>query len=314
MKETIELIGALQDRNHQALHQTVEAILEFSEPQAKELASNFLGDEKLEEAIFLNIKHLLNGKHDDPLCKWFYGWYKIGQREQKLFVLRFVPLMIWIYLSNRENYLAGIEAVLLCIYFDEVKQRGGKPVLFNVPSLEKKTYYHNPSRNAIGSLTANALDLFNQQATANVTLVEKPLQAIEKVSDGNRSVLVKIALQQFNNQLAVMPPMWLKNFCAVAVRLASFGFPFEGTLPKLENSIQEVVLVKEGGKRILLSNSILQQLVNAIKYCMFDSAAQKSAEVALNAVHQRALFELNEEILLSTNSLLRLNNFEWEPL
>src|SRR5690348_4588680 len=56
--------------------------------------------------------------------------------------------------------------------------------------------------------------------------------------------------------------------------------------------------------RIVLSTAIMQEFVNGINLALFKwGATQDAAKQALNALHSRASYELDTEILVSTNAL-----------
>lgn len=37
------------------------------------------------------------------MCRWLYQWYQIDTLETRLFVLRFIPQLLWVYLYNVAN-------------------------------------------------------------------------------------------------------------------------------------------------------------------------------------------------------------------
>jgi hypothetical protein len=62
--------------------------------------------------------------------------------DLQLVILRYVPLLVRIYLSrlvsniiSLHKPLAGFETVLLDLYIGEVKARGGRPLLEHIPYL-----------------------------------------------------------------------------------------------------------------------------------------------------------------------------------
>jgi len=66
--------------------------------------------------------------------------------------------------------------------------------------------------------------------------------------------------------------------------------------------------------RIVLSSTVLQELVSGLTFCVFKSETHKRAVHACVLVHLRACHDLIPEVILSVNALLQLDvNEQKEP-
>jgi hypothetical protein len=182
------IVGPLQSR---------ESLKESERP-----ARGLLDSQEVVYAVSSALHSASSGSASDRLCHWLYDTFLSSDADLQLVVLRYVPLVVGIYLSrlvsdthSLHEPLAGFEAVLLVLYTGEVKTRGGRPLLVHIPDLAQPSLYHAP-RNplkrdfcpipVVGQLSA-------------------PLEPQEAVKSTKRAAIVGVALDLFYRKISVMP-------------------------------------------------------------------------------------------------------------
>eukprot|EP01112_Ceratiomyxa_fruticulosa_P006026 TRINITY_DN16822_c0_g1_i1.p1 TRINITY_DN16822_c0_g1~~TRINITY_DN16822_c0_g1_i1.p1 ORF type:complete len:488 (-),score=79.95 TRINITY_DN16822_c0_g1_i1:132-1595(-) len=223
-----------------------KTIDDISPDSLQAIATEFLHNDILSDAITAHLED--SGKDpnptQNPVFKWLYAWYELGNIHTQRFVLRFIPTLVYLYLSNTVNgggEIAATESLLVCIYNAELASREDKPVLFTPPSSNIPSYLSprnqqtttirmddfysvngNPSINS--ALTENALRRFNTQG--NTVVVDGPLPVLNPLTVSTRALLIRVILQRFNDNITCMPPSALKSFCGMVSKICSSGFNF----------------------------------------------------------------------------------------
>ncbi|KAJ6739431.1 HYCCIN RELATED [Salix koriyanagi] len=85
-----------------------------------------------------------SGASDNNLYRWFYDTLQYSEPQLQLVVLRFLPIIVGLYLSRvpLKKPLAGFEAVLLALYAHETTSPAGQAITINVPDLSYSSTYH----------------------------------------------------------------------------------------------------------------------------------------------------------------------------
>ncbi|CAM6102070.1 unnamed protein product [Calypogeia fissa] len=182
-------------------------------------AKDFLKNDEIAEVIISKISEPQSGKGSDQLCQWFYESYQTKDPDLQAVVLRYVPTLCGVYFSRSSidmvEPLAGFEAVLLALYTEEARARGGKPLMINLPNLSQPSLYHTPPEVPRTSAAAKQ-DHFSG-------LLNPPLEPQPAVKSTKRAAIVGIALELFWRRITVMPLKSKFEFCQHAQRWAVLG-------------------------------------------------------------------------------------------
>eukprot|EP00898_Chlorokybus_atmophyticus_P008205 jgi/Chlat1/8386/Chrsp80S07825 len=291
-----------------------------------------LHDERLFEAVCVQLTSNEAGKTDCALCAWFFNWYQSPIPELRQYVLQFAPVLGCQYLERTSDHPAdsfsGFEALLLGVYAQEMRLRGGHAVRYTIPSLAVPSAYHRPT----------AAQLADGSAGAESLVVEPPLKPLKGVRAGQRPLLVAIAVGQFIRLIAMMPKASLVRFCTCCTRVSTLGYTWASSVSK-ENafavsasavtlqmqdaadhsqpSTKSPTLISSASlsapltplpeasqHRVPLPLNLLQQFIIGLGYCLHQQAAADIAALALRALHQRVTYDLFTEGILLTRSLL----------
>ncbi|KAL2614090.1 hypothetical protein R1flu_025782 [Riccia fluitans] len=195
----------------------IEQLKEGENP-AKELMEN----EAIVDAINSRIMDSSSGKAGDELCQWLYETYQTGDPNFQSVVVRYMPALCGVYVSrscgNNEESLAGFEAVLLALYTEESKARGGRPLLIHLPNLSQPSLYHTPKPVGRNPGAAQVLQ-YAQQLCA-------PLEPQTAVKSTKRAGIVGLALELFCKKISVMPSKAKLEICQHARRWTLMGCPW----------------------------------------------------------------------------------------
>jgi len=189
---------------------------------------------------------------------------------------------------------------------------------------EQKT---TPRRNTAGTpyLTEKNLTSFDSQLADTTPvkseILEDILKPVDELGAHDRDKVVRIALHHFNAAFSFMPIVSILDFCEISASWASKGLPHDHSTKDIEEEIKShhveskmTALAKTPLRspiRIHLSSEVLQELVNGITLGIFKRKETRDAAIkALQAVHRRASYDLDANILLSTNALLHILELE----
>ncbi|GAA0157163.1 hypothetical protein LIER_14487 [Lithospermum erythrorhizon] len=209
--------------------------------------------------IAASLSSPFSGSGEDPLCHWLYDTFLSSDPDLRLVVLSFIPLITSLYLSrihsSKTPSLSGFEAVFLAIYSSEVKARGGKSIVVNIPDLGQPSLYHTPKDSIFsGKLSGNKDSIFNGRLSGgndqnkvsvfggklngsssengngklrgdsgwndgfkvNVGVLCDPLEPQIAVKSTKRGCIVGIALDCYFKQISHMPSWSKVEFCRFA--------------------------------------------------------------------------------------------------
>ncbi|KAG6547061.1 hypothetical protein Mapa_011311 [Marchantia paleacea] len=189
--------------------------LKESEQPIKEIMQNVA----VIDAITSRISDPTSGKAGDELCQWLYESYQTGDAHLQAVVLRYMPALCGTYFSrmcgDSDEPLAGFEAVLLALYTEESKARGGRPLLIHLPSLSQPSLYHTPKP---ASRTSGA-----SQVHQHAEQLCAPLEPQTAVKSTKRAAIVGLALDLFWKKISIMPSKAKLEFCQHARRWTTMG-------------------------------------------------------------------------------------------
>ncbi|XP_060175884.1 uncharacterized protein LOC132606411 [Lycium barbarum] len=295
----------------------------------------------LSSSAYFSISNSLStptsGSGDDPLCHWLYDTFLSSDTDLRLVVLSFIPILTSVYLTRIHNSssntsLSGFEAVLLALYANEAKSRGGKPVVVSIPDLSQPSLYHSPRKtNPISGKSNPRLDKVQNRNLVGV--LSPVLEHQIAVKSTKRACIVGVALDSYYKQISHMPSWSKLDFCRFAsdwagqdcVCVSEFDDESDGNS---ENSVEisngdlvggmENLGIEDGydelrpkGVRIPLPWELLQPVIRILGHCLLGPLnaedVKDAASLAVKRLYARASHELNPQAILATRSLIQLD-------
>ena len=287
-------------------------------------ALSFLSSPDAYSLLSSSLSSPSSGSGSDPLCQWLYDTYLSSDPDLRLIVLSFLPLLSGIYLSRIHSSdsssapsLSGFEAVLLAIYSSEVKSRGGKPVVVQIPHLSHPSLYHTP-RNKFHK---------SQPQAPSVGVLSGPLEPQIAVKSTKRPVIVGVTLDCYFKHISQMPTWskvelcrfagaWAGQDCACQDKFDEYdeaGYFLEGRNLMISSSESEdnLGITESKGVRIPLPWEILQPLLRILGHCLLGpfntQDAKDAASVAVRRLYARASHDLVPQAILAARSLIQLD-------
>lgn len=270
-----------------------------NEQKGYQLLANELGD-----AISTRMERNDTGTEKCGLCRWFYGWFQTGNEGMQLFVLRYVPVMVWLYLSRSavDINVAGFEACLKLICNDFAAQKTG--TAFSIPDLAVSSDFHSAS-DAAKAFAFKDCDPRSPSSETEVlgNGVVKPVE---------RPLLCVGALQQILPRLHLLTDSGLLQVCTLSTRLATTGCRWVG---KASAVVIEAAREERCGfsppertcGQLLLPSELYQMLARLLGYCLVTSSSPEvraASASSVQALEARATFDLVPDSLLLMQTLL----------
>eukprot|EP00741_Cyanophora_paradoxa_P004235 tig00000789_g4112.t1 len=185
--------------------------------EASVAATRLMQDENFADTIFAKLARKQIGHKDDVFCQWLYEWYLTGNEGAQLLVLRFVPMLLFHYLtrlSHNDLPPAGVEALLVGIYnFDALRPASQQAPAntFRMPSASLSSPFHAGPSGASAAL--------------ETVTVEPPPQPIREMNAANRPLVARLCLSKFTSVISRIPLSSRIHFCEGSHRLLATGYP-----------------------------------------------------------------------------------------
>ncbi|TKR80030.1 hypothetical protein L596_014166 [Steinernema carpocapsae] len=238
----------------------------------------------------------------------------------RYFVLQLIPSLTSIYLSavanKKKKSVALIETLFLAIYNEEILAGGAmcdnmskKVEEIRIPSVRYPSIYHDPAKMhtypEIGQLKYGH-GTNGVQSTVRIG----PFPSVDEITAENRFLVLARLLKSVNNSLCHLSlDVICRSLCLSILTICHSGFNFssdeEFRVKVLDTSLsdeQEVYgdFVKK--HRIPISAHFLLEAINGVYFSIFNGYADVAIR-ALDALHQRAQYEMLPDVLLVTNAM-----------
>ncbi|KAK3749846.1 hypothetical protein QZH41_015506, partial [Actinostola sp. cb2023] len=235
-----------------------------------------------------------------PIYSTLFELYRSNSTEARCFVLQFLPVILWIFLSaksrrDKQGY-GKLEAILLAIYNAEVRDKNDQQNLktFRLPSLSRPSLYHESSVDVMSqsALTESALSRHELAETP----ILGPTKQLNTVTAANRTSVLCIALRQYNSCIAFMDKTSHDSYWLMAIRVAASGFS-ELCTPEIKTSpLADVINNEEltrltNHPRIPLNAEFIQELIHSLYFLMYNGCPVQAAR-AIDSLHFRASHSL----------------------
>jgi hypothetical protein len=241
-------------------------------------------------------------------------YFKLG--IGRFFVLQLIPSLMHTYLlgiaKRQKQSISMLETFFMAVYNEEIlaggpscEQMTKKIEEIRIPSIRYPSIYHDPSK-------FNPYPEITQMRPNGGTTVQNivrigPFSAVDRINAENRAVVLTRILKSVNEALCYMcRDIVCRSYCISMLILAKGGFsyPESGFRVKvLQNKASDEDYGDQSKKpRIPLTSFFLMEALNGIHYSIFNGYADIGLR-ALDAVHNRAQYELYGDVLLITNAL-----------
>ncbi|CAH3190050.1 unnamed protein product [Porites evermanni] len=255
-------------------------------------------DKNLINGIIQNLPEHYAHQLSDPVFKSLFELFRQSGKGEQLFVLQFVPVLIWTYLSastrRDEKAYGNLEALLLAIYNEMVEIEEQKTKTFRLPSLSRPSIYHEPYQGLTTSSTLTETALSRHEQSEMVVTSPGPGRPLNKITGMHRLSVLSAILYQYNANIVYMTEASHHSFCIMALRLAKSGFYKLCQRCKEESesyfSTEEVTKLVNH-PRITLSTELIQEITHGLYFLMYNGQ-RVIATKALEDLHWRAAHSL----------------------
>uniref|UniRef100_A0A914C6P1 Uncharacterized protein n=1 Tax=Acrobeloides nanus TaxID=290746 RepID=A0A914C6P1_9BILA len=234
----------------------------------------------------------------------------------RCFVLQIVPSITSMYLTGitkrQKQCTSMFETFLLAIYNEEILAGGpGSPVMnkkseeIRIPSVGYPSIYHDPSK--IQPYPEVTQLKYGGSPSVQKTIRIGPYPPMDRIIAENRFTLLTKLLKSINGNISHMSAHVIcRSYCRSLITICKSGFSFP------ESEFRHRILKDEASSEILGDHSkkpripvspyFLIESLNGLHFALFNGHADLSLR-ALDAIHQRAQYEMLADVLLATNAI-----------
>uniref|UniRef100_A0A8R1TKW9 Hyccin n=1 Tax=Onchocerca volvulus TaxID=6282 RepID=A0A8R1TKW9_ONCVO len=242
----------------------------------------------------------------------------------RYFVLQCIPSFIHIYLlalaKRQRKSISMFETFFLAIYNEEILANGilsGSVVKkleeIRIPSIRFPSVYHDPKK---FNLTSDIAAKPGTSAFIQKIVRIGPYKSVDRIIPQNRQTVLTRLLKSVNGCLCrLSPDVICQTICLSTIALCQSGFSFRETIlgsKVFGGSFHSKGLDDFSKKpRLRISSQYLLESLNGLYFALFNGAPELAVQ-AVDAVHQRALYEFYADVILVTNSIIETlleNNF-----
>ncbi|KHN87731.1 Hyccin [Toxocara canis] len=234
----------------------------------------------------------------------------------RYFALQFVPSFIHVYLlalaKRQKRSVSMLETFFIAVYNEEVLAGGTgsasaskKVEEIRIPSVRYPSVYHDPKK-----LTSTA-DMLppkpGSPAFVQMTVRIGPYDSVDRLTPENRQTVLTRLLKSVNSCLyKLAQDVICRSLCLSTLALcqSGFSFPESDFRSRFFGMEASSELLDDYSKkpRIRLSSQYLLEALSGVYFALFNGAADLAVR-AIDAVHQRATYELYADVILVTNSV-----------
>lgn len=290
--------------------ETVKEVLESY--RKSELPSNIQklkNDKNLVNGIIKNLPEHYADQLSNPVYSKLFDLFCHGGKAGQLFVLQFVPVLIWTYLSattrKDEQAYGNLEALLLVIYNSEEETEEQRIRTFRLPSLSRPSIYHEPYQGLATSSMLTETALSRHEQSVMVMTVPGPGRQLNKITAMHRLSVLSALLYQYNSNIVYMSEASHHSFCVMALRLAKCGFYklCQGSKQESDSEFSREELTKLAHHpRITLSSEFIQEITHGLYFLMYNGQSLVATN-ALNDLHWRAAHGLMAPAHMLTSAI-----------
>uniref|UniRef100_A0AAF5PWE3 Hyccin n=2 Tax=Wuchereria bancrofti TaxID=6293 RepID=A0AAF5PWE3_WUCBA len=235
----------------------------------------------------------------------------------RYFVLQCIPSLIHIYLlalaKRQKKSVSIFETFFLAIFNEEILAGGilsesvtKKVEEVRIPSIRFPSVYHDPKKlNLASDIALKSGAPAFVQATKTVRI--GPYKSVDRIIPQNRQTVLTRLLKSVNGCLCRLSrDVICQGICLSTIALCQSGFSFRETVlvsRVFGSSFRRKEFDDFSKKpRLRISSQYLLESLNGLYFALFNGTPELAVQ-AVDAVHQRALYEFYADVILVTNSI-----------
>ncbi|CAJ0919671.1 unnamed protein product, partial [Mesorhabditis belari] len=248
-----------------------------------------------------------------PLISQILDLYMKGG-TLKQFALQFIPDFIGTYLlalSKKQHRSASLfEAFFLSVYNEDivvnpkVENSQKKVEEIRIPSVRYRSIYHDPSK--IISLPEIASMRPGGNPGIQAVVQIGPFPAIDHFTAEKKFFILSRILSSVNSAMCATSEPVCRAMCLTSLAICNSGFSFAESNLRTRvlgmETVQEVLDDYSKRSRQHVSSNLLMELLNGCYLALYNGMPDLALR-AIDAVHQRAKYEMLADVILLTNSI-----------
>ncbi|CAF3383522.1 unnamed protein product [Rotaria socialis] len=297
----------------------------FLSLQGEMVSSTLNYNPKLNAEIHLAITKE-SSEYVSSICDHLFSLYHDVQH--RLFVLQFLPSFVAVYYdvlyhhrhlesidAKTEDVCSTIDTFLVSLYNLTVMddEHNEKTYEFRIPNLTLPSIYHTPNSDhyAPTPLTQQAISKHEQKCEAIRLPSFTPFDSINGTTNSSKLMIsyqgeqiVWFLLIQYGINVSFMDKYSRQSYIRMSKKLVGQGFSFNGAKQSKTQSV-----LPPDGRRIRVSSRIMSEILGTLFYFKFNTS-DKEVDECLHLLKHRAEYEMYADVLLMTESMGYLHEFE----
>ncbi|PIO74835.1 hypothetical protein TELCIR_03144 [Teladorsagia circumcincta] len=237
-------------------------------------------------------------------------YYKGGTLRQ--YALQFIPSFIGTYLyalsKKQQKSVAVFEIFFLAVYNEEILEGGpqsDKVEEIRIPSIRYPSIYHDPTK--ISALPEVTIMKPGNVPSVLTTVRVGPYPTIEEFTSESKFLILTRIMKSVNGSLVYLSSDVIsRHVCLATLSICESGFTFPETnfVSKVMESEQSCEVVEDHSKkpRQHVNSALLLELLTGVYMALFNGAPDLALR-AIDAMHQRAQYEILAEVILVTSAI-----------
>lgn len=234
----------------------------------------------------------------------------------RYFIIQCMPSMIHLYLlalaKHQRKSISMFETFFLAIYNEEILAGGTlsespakKIEEIRIPSTRFPSVYHDPKKL---NLTSDIALKPGTPAYVQMVVRIGPYKSLDRITPENRQIILTRLLKSVTGCLCRLSrDIICRYICVSTIAICQSGFSFpESDLRSrvFEDKFSPEEVSDDFSKkpRLRVSSQYLMESLNGLYFALFNGAPELAVQ-AVDAVHQRALYEFYADVILVTNSI-----------
>ncbi|EYC16776.1 hypothetical protein Y032_0032g2487 [Ancylostoma ceylanicum] len=272
----------------------------------------------------------LSGRDDVEVTKKFLGkdvdlvqplvaqilalYYKGGVLRQ--YALQFVPSFIGTYLyalsKKQQKSVAVFEIFFLAVYNEEILEGSPnsdkmikKVEEVRIPSIRYPSIYHDPTK--ISALPEVTMMKPGNSPSVLTTVRVGPYPTVEEFNSESKFFILARILKSVNGSLVYLSSdVVSRHICLATLSICESGFTFPETdfVSKVMDSEHSCEVLEDFSKkpRQHVNSGLLLELLTGVYMALYNGAPDLALR-AIDAMHQRAQYEILAEVILVTSAI-----------
>ncbi|CAF1121040.1 unnamed protein product [Adineta steineri] len=239
-------------------------------------------------------------EYASSLCDHLFTLYRDAQH--RTFVLQFLPSFVIAYYDVLYHHPESddaitIKGVLDDGYADKINE-------FRIPNLTLPSIYHipNPDHYAPTPLTQHAISKHEKKCEVVRLQTFLPFDSVNATT---REQILWFLLIQYGMNVSAMDTSSRQAYFEMTKKLLGQGFSFDENI----STKKDRPILPRTGRRIRISSRIMSEILGTLSYLKANSTGKEAAE-CMHLLKQRAEYEMYADVILMTESMSYLHEFE----